>query len=495
MRSIFGLILPVILMATPSLHAAKAGATVAATAVDRILASNISDVAQSVHVVRVSDGTTLYEKNPDQTLVPASVTKVLTSATALSRYSPVHTFKTRFYASERHGPIVSGNFYVKGDGDPFLVSEKLWQLAADIRHLGIQEIRGDIVIDNSLFDGPVRDSSRKGSQNNSRNAYDAPVSAFGLNFNTYAVAVSPGAKAGAPAIVGLDPYPLSNVEIVNQVRTTKGGGKDLSVTRTSTKSGDRITVSGSIALTEPVAKVYRSVGDNVAASGMLLKAFIESAGIKVRGTVAQGQVPAKVTEILAVDSYEMNRIVSGLNVFSNNYIADVLIKRLGASFPRTGSVDGFGQGSYENGVDVIRRFLREDVGIKTPFTLHDGSGLATENRLSARQITQVLTYMERRMDLFPDFLASLPATGWSGTLKKRFGKGDASDLRGMIRAKTGTLTQPVSVAGLAGFFRHPEHGLVAFSIIENGTSGKKQPAIAALRDRQDEVLANFMTQL
>jgi D-alanyl-D-alanine carboxypeptidase/D-alanyl-D-alanine-endopeptidase (penicillin-binding protein 4) len=484
------------LVFTQASFAANAGAPIGAgTAVDKILGGKISDVTQSVHVVRISDGATLYEKNPDQTLVPASVTKVLTSATALSRFTPVHTFKTKFFASGRQGKTVTGNLYVQGDGDPFLVSEKLWQVAADLRHLGIQEIRGDIIIDNSLFDGPARDDSRKSGKNNSHNAYDAPVSAFGVNFNTYAVAVAPGEKAGAPAFVSLDPYPLSNVQIVNQVKTTGSGGKDISVNRTSGKNGDRITVSGTIAVGEPVAKVYRSVGNNVVASGMLLRSFFEAAGIAVKGSVGEGRIPGSAQEILVLDSYEMSKIVSGLNVFSNNYIADVLIKRLGAAFPKTGKADAPGSGSYENGVDVIRRFLREDVGIKSAYTLNDGSGLSVDNRLSARQITQVLAYMETRMDVFPEFFFSLPATGWNGTLKKRFGKGDAMDLRGLIRAKTGTLTQPVSVAGLAGYFRHPQHGLVAFSIIENGNSGKKQPAIAALRDRQDEVVVSLMTEI
>lgn len=496
MRFVLGIFFPVMLAFTQSSLAAKAGAPIGSAApVDKILNGKISDVTQSVHVVRISDGATLYEKNPDQMLVPASVTKVVTSAAALTRFTPVHTFKTRFYVGSRQGKIVSGNLYVQGDGDPFLVSEKLWQVAADIRHLGIEEVRGDIVIDNTLFDGPARDESRKSGKNNSRNAYDAPVSAFGLNFNTYAVAVAPGEKPGAPAFVNLDPYPLGNVQIINQVKTSGSGGKDISVNRSSTKTGDRITVSGSIAIGEPVAKVYRSVGNNVVASGMLLKSFLESAGINVKGGIAEGRVPESAKEILVLESYEMSKIVSGLNVFSNNYIADVLIKRLGAAFPRSGKANAPGSGSYENGVDVIRRFMREDVGIKSAYTLHDGSGLSVDNRLSARQITQVLTYMEQRMDVFPEFFYSLPATGWNGTLKKRFGKGDAMDLKGMIRAKTGTLTQPVSVAGLAGYFRHPQHGLVAFSIIENGNSGKKQPAIAALRDRQDEVLVSLMTEI
>jgi len=462
---------------------------------DKLLSEKELGVSQSVHIVRLNDGKTLYDRNADLALVPASVTKILTSAAALTRFTPVHTFKTRFYVGSRKGNVVAGDLYVRGDGDPYLVSEQLWQVAADIRNLGISEIKGGIIIDNSLFDGPVRNNTRKASAKNSVHAYDAPVSAFGLNFNTYAVAVSPGEKQGAPAFVNLDPYPLSNVQIINQVKTSSSSGKDLAVNRISTKNGDRITVTGTIGLNETMAKVYRSVGDNTAASGELLKSFLNAAGVSVKGSVTEGPIPASAKEIIVLNSYEMRKIVSGLNTFSNNFIADVLIKRLGAAFPRSGVPDVAGQGTYENGIDVIRKFLREDVGIKTPFVLNDGSGLSETNSLSSRQITQVLAYMEKRMEVFPEFFASLPATGWDGTMKKRFVKGDALDMRGLFRAKTGTLSQPVSVAGLAGYFRHPQHGLVAFSIIENGSRGKKQPSIGTLRDRQDLVLANMMTEL
>jgi D-alanyl-D-alanine carboxypeptidase/D-alanyl-D-alanine-endopeptidase (penicillin-binding protein 4) len=101
--------------------------------------------------------------------------------------------------------------------------------------------------------------------------------------------------------------------------------------------------------------------------------------------------------------------------------------------------------------------------------------------------------MESRMDLFPEFLASLPAAGWDGTLKKRLKRtGDPEALQGLFRAKTGTLTEPVTVASLAGYFRHPKHGLTAFCVLENGREGTAQPNLKDLRDRQDRLMALLM---
>jgi D-alanyl-D-alanine carboxypeptidase len=130
-------------------------------------------VSQSVLITRLSDGQVLWEKDADQLVSPASVTKVITSAAALAKFSPVHTFKTTLYhTGTRQNQRVAGDLVIVGDGDPFLISEKLWQLAADLKNMGIKEFAGDLVIDNSLFDEEVRDESRKDSARLSHNAYN-----------------------------------------------------------------------------------------------------------------------------------------------------------------------------------------------------------------------------------------------------------------------------------------------------------------------------------
>ena len=478
-------------------------ANVAFATVAKVLGSGGFAVRQSVLVTRLSDGKVLFEKDPDQLLAPASLTKVVTSAAVLTRLTPVYTFSTPlYYTGTRTGGKITGDLVIVGDGDPFIVSEKLWQLAADLRNLGVKEFTGDLVIDNSLFDDENRDESRQVGLKQSRNAYDAPVSAFGVNFNTYAVAIAPGDKAGQPATANLDPYPLRGVALDNKATTSaavagkKPGKHSLQVTRHAVAGEDeRLEVAGTIAAGAPMQKIYRSVTDDLLASGEYVRAFLLKEGITVRGQVKPGVKPANATLLLTLDSYEMRKIVAGLNTFSNNYIADVLVKRLGAEFPLKGPPEAPGSGSFANGVQVLRDFLTKDVGITTPFTIENGSGLATENRLTARQLSAVLAYMEKHMEVFPEFLSSLPATGWDGTLKKRFGKGEAEDLKGLFRAKTGTLTEPITVSGIAGYFRHPTQGLIAFCVIENGKVGENQPVVTDLRDRQDQVLTAFLNEL
>ncbi len=122
-------------------------------AIDDLVGTS-KNALHSIQFVRVSDGKVLYEKNSSSILCPASVTKILVGAAAFHLYGPPSTIKTQFYLNRANGDLIA-----VGAGDPFLISEKLWQMAADVKNMGIKEISGNIIIDNSLFDGEARDFS------------------------------------------------------------------------------------------------------------------------------------------------------------------------------------------------------------------------------------------------------------------------------------------------------------------------------------------------
>ena len=451
---------------------------------------NSKTTDHGVIFTRLSDGKILYEKNSDQLMSPASVTKIITSAAALSYFGPAFSFKTPLYhTGHLANGRLTGDLLIQGNGDPFLVSEILWQTAIDLRHLGIKSIDGDIVIDTSLYDDEDRDQSRAEGASHSTHAYDAPVSAFAVNFNTVAVAVAPTSK-GSSAILSTTPFPMHSVKLSGRVMTTSGSSDAVSASRTTLKGGAiSLSASGSIGEEAAIKKIYRSVASPVVSAGDYFRGFLEDAGIKVKGKVRTGSIPKSAGLMYEIQGYDMRKITAGLNTFSNNFIADMLTKRLGAAFPPKGEVDAPGSGTLINGIQVLTKFLRDDVGIKSGFTMLNGSGLSTENRLSPRQIVTVLQWMERQGELFPDFLGSLPANGWDGTLKKRIKKADA--LAGMIRAKSGTLTEPIVVAGMAGYFRHPTEGWVSFVMLANGREGKGQPGLLDVRNLQDETLKSI----
>ena len=103
--------------------------------------------------------------------------------------------------------------------------------------------------------------------------------------------------------------------------------------------------------------------------------------------------------------------------------------------------------------------------------------------------------MNDELEYFPEFMTSLPTSGVDGTLKKRFKSPLTKHLKGKVRAKTGTLTQPISVSSLAGYINHKDHGLLAFAIIQNGKRSKNQPNILDLRFSQERALVKILSSL
>ena len=121
----------------------------------------------------------LETKNPNQLFIPASTIKILTSLIALDYWGKDHQFKTDFYFDAKNN-----NLWIKGYGDPFLVSEELDKIVEKIRLAGINELDG-IGIDSSYFSKTIQIDG----QGNSLNPYDAAVGAVAANFNTINIRV------------------------------------------------------------------------------------------------------------------------------------------------------------------------------------------------------------------------------------------------------------------------------------------------------------------
>lgn len=450
-------------------------------------------VDRSFKVVSLRDQKVLHSERESLVLSPASITKLITSAALLNKFSPNFVIKTPLlYVGTKKGDTIHGKIIIKGNGDPLIINEKLWQLASDLKHMGIKKITKGLIIDNSYFNDAIRDSSRKNSTKISTHAYDAPITPFGVNFNTFTVAIYPSDRIGKNAHIQLDPHPVAGVKFIGKIKTVAKNKKSkFKVVRISEDNrGLSLKISGSIAMGSKLQKVYRSVRQPVWSSGEQFRGFLKGASIQLLGEIKKESTPKNAKFLMNLEGYNLGYIVKSLNKFSNNYIADVLTKKLGEeTFPSSKTA------SMEKGVSAINQFLTLETKIKSPFLLKNGSGLDYNNKLSADDLIKVLVYMHSKSELFPEFLTSLPVSGVDGTLKKRFNHKKTKFLKGIIRAKTGTLTKPVSVSGLSGIFNHPKKGLIAFCIIENGKKGLPQPNILQMRKRQDHALANIYQKL
>jgi D-alanyl-D-alanine carboxypeptidase/D-alanyl-D-alanine-endopeptidase (penicillin-binding protein 4) len=442
------------------------------------------NIAVSVEMHRVSDGKRLYSLNPETVLTPASTTKIVLSTTLLAKLGPYFKMQTRFYRTGSFGAgIAHGDLIVVGDGDPFLVSERLFLIASDLRAQGYRKFTGDLVLDNSLFAEEAYSDEQNKGQGCALRSYDAPVSALGVNFNALSVAISPGENVGDPAFASLNPFPLRGVKIKNNIKTVVKANTPIQFDcKVPNKGQWEISLSGQISNTGPVQYIYRVLPDTSLLNGEQIRSLLEQFGITIQGKIREGKVDEKAKLILTYDSKPLSELLKGLGEFSNNYMADMLLKRLAVAQGRVGT--------FSEGVHILEEFLH-GLGIKNSFVLKDGSGLSYQTRLSAAQLTRILLYAAQDFRIFPDFLASLPSGGKTGTLKKRFQFEEVSALQGNIRAKTGRLSSPILVSALAGYFQHESYGLVAFTILHNGVKGKPQPRELDLHRSQESALAYF----
>ncbi len=401
-------------------------------------------------VVSRADGKVLYARDADRPLIPASNQKILTALAALATFGPTHRFETEVLVDalpDAEGAV--GYLAVRGGGDPALTSEDFWRLAADLRRTGLRRVRGDLILDASAFDG-VRWHPSWG-QTSSR-AYHAAVSALTANYGAFAVSVEPAGQKGQAVRASIDP-PVAYLQLVNRATTTSGRKRTLKVDRSAASGVEHVTVSGALPACSDAKTYYRSVLDPTLYAGSVLRLQLEANGIAVEGGVRVAGVPATAESLWVFEGKPLAEIVRLFMKFSNNAIAESLVKAMGAH-------ESDGPGTWQTGLARMRRALA-GLGIDTePLSLVDGSGLSYDNRVTARTLVTALRRGEESFAFGPEFTASLPIASADGTLEKR-----AKDAAGQVRAKTGLLTR---VTGLSGYAKLAEGERAIFSIVVNG---------------------------
>jgi len=421
---------------------------------DQIIKREVPDnVSVSVQVADLETGRVLMEKDPDMALVPASTMKVVTTAAALRTLGPDFTFVTEVLADNVRGDSV-GNIFLKGGGDPYLVSEELFALTRGLRDKGLEQIRGNIVVDDSYFipAPPLDENEKLGPR-----AYHAPYCALSLNFNDIRIVVHPAQRAGEPARLVADP--VSEYAVVKgNVRTVKGD-KPAQVTITKEPAGDGreiISLDGVIGEESPTWNRYVNVASPALYTGEVFKEFLLREGITVAGRVVTDKTPPSATPYYEYKSRPLGLIVYGLNKFSNNVMAEEICLGLGAKVHAA-------PGTREKGIAVIRKHLLDSGVPESNFALSEASGLSRSNRLSASALVKVLLAATRDFTYSAEFMASFGVAGVDGTLREKFV--DAGAKR-RLRAKTGTLR---GVNALAGYGISPDKRIFAFAVIANSS--------------------------
>jgi D-alanyl-D-alanine carboxypeptidase/D-alanyl-D-alanine-endopeptidase (penicillin-binding protein 4) len=209
-------------------------------------------------------------------------------------------------------------------------------------------------------------------------------------------------------------------------------------------------------------------------AAQLFRLDLRHAGVAVTGGTAVGVASTDAVQLANVESPPLSALVRHMDVYSDNFYAEMLLKEIGA-------VQGSG-GSAAAGLAVTRQLLGAAGVPLAGVRMVDGSGLSLLDRWTPRALASLLQTMWRDPDLEPYVLRALPIAGETGTLHYRMRSGPA---HGVVRAKTGTTDNSSALSGFVG-------SRYVFSVVENGRPVRTSNAERS-QNRFAEVLARAAT--
>jgi D-alanyl-D-alanine carboxypeptidase/D-alanyl-D-alanine-endopeptidase (penicillin-binding protein 4) len=378
---------------------------------------------------------------------PASVMKLVTTYAGLDLLGPAFAWSTPVYTegSVQDGTL-NGNLYIKGQGDPKLVLERVWLLLRRVQGLGIRSIRGDIVLDRSAFE--TGDPDPAAFDGRPLKSYNAGADALLVNYKSMVLTFVPD-RGGQSAQVSLEP-PLAGVAMQSSVPIAAGNCGDWRSQLRADYKATRIQFAGSypsacaentwpVAYPEPRSFAARAIGGIWAEMGGQLQ-----------GQVREGRVPAGLAPAFELRSPPLTEVVRDINKYSNNVMADQLFLTLGLQLK--------GRGSYDAARGVVRQWWTERIGGADGLPgLDNGSGLSLDARISAAQLGRMLQ-TAWRSPVMPELMSSLPIVGVDGTLRKRALRSGAT-----AHLKSGSM---------------PESGIAAVAGYVDGASGRRYVLVA-----------------
>jgi D-alanyl-D-alanine carboxypeptidase/D-alanyl-D-alanine-endopeptidase (penicillin-binding protein 4) len=442
-----------------------------------------------------------------QAMNPASVMKLTTTFAALDLLGPAYTWSTPVYVD---GPVrdgtLTGNVYIKGQGDPKLVLEKLWLLLRRLQGIGIRQIAGDIVLDRSAFEVPPADPASFDGE--PLRPYNAAPDALLINFKAVVMTFTPE-RSGNTAVVQFDP-PLYGVQMQSSVPLNRADCGDYrGALQADFSDASRISFGGSYASScgEKVWPMAYADPHNYAARAV--QGLWHEIGGKLTGSVRYGVLPAAVAAtkpMLELTSAPLAEIIRDINKFSNNVMAQQVFLTLGravalgvpgtlsasgeaasneapgAAAARSGSASALSAVSFVNSRAVLQRWWRERISTDEVPVWDNGSGLSRQERISAQGLARLLQVAYRSPSM-SELMSSLPITGVDGTLK-RF----KSKAVGSAHLKTGSLSNVLARAGYVDGASGKRYVLVA---LINHANANTEAASAAMETLVDWVVRDY----
>jgi len=426
----------------------------------------------SVLVVSLEKGDTLFARDENRFLAPASNMKIATTAAALHFLGPSFRYETFVYAD---GPIENGillgDLILYGTGDPG-ISDRFYRNSTDvfeafadeIAEAGITRIEGAVVGDATYFSGP--EVGPEWDPRDLNEWFAASASALSFNENIVTLQILSSARVGFPPRIETIPFGFP-LNVRNRAETVVGRPRpNLWLDRVEPTA--RIRIDGEIQQGGPNIWRRLTVPDPAFFAARALSEVLISKGIGVtaperavhdeaesritgRKSWAPGLLDGEEPWLLAHHtSRELLEYLTVVNHESHNLFAETIRKTIGKVVT--------GEGSFEGGARAVQWFAAKDAGIEaSQLTAIDGSGLSKSNRTSAGVLVGLLQQVAAS-DNWDAFVSTLPEAGRS--LRRMYRTRAARNLR----AKTGTID---GVSALTGIVSTLDGETLLFSILSN----------------------------
>lgn len=395
----------------------------------------VPDSSLSLYVQDLDSGAVILRWNDEIARNPGSIIKLVTTLAALDLLGPAYAWHTDVYVlGDVEDGRLDGDLLIKGYGDPFLVTERVWQLLRQVRQLGIHDIEGDLLIDDSFFYAEDHDPAAFDRQ--PLRAYNVAPNALLMNFKVVRYWFEPQHDSNQVR-VWLDP-PMENLTVDNRLSVAPGAcrGYQRGISISANEALNRMTLSGRF---PGGCKLYAmdrtALSHNEFAYGLFLSLWRESGG-EFLGGWQNVKADDDLEPVIRFPSLPMSDIITRINKHSNNVMARQLLYTL--------SAEVLGEpGTEAGGREVIQRWLEETGLDVKALQLENGAGLSREARISASDMGALLEYAWRQ-PYMPEYVSSLALAGKDGTLRRRF---DDARLHGSAHLKTGSLDDVVAIAG------------------------------------------------
>ncbi len=403
---------------------------------------------------------------------PASLMKLVTTYAALDLLGPAFTWNTPVYVegAVRDGTLF-GNLYIKGQGDPKLVSERLWLLLRRVQGLGVKTIAGDIVLDKSAFENVEIDPSLFDGE--PLRPYNAAPDALLLNFKAVVMTFVPDRTANT-AQIQFEP-PLAGVQMQHSVPLSNGDCGDYrSALKADFSDPAAIRFGGAYPANCGERVWATAYADPKSYATRAVEGMWREMGSKLAGSVRYGSVPATLTRpAFEISSPPLPEVIRDINKYSNNVMAQQLFLTLSLQ-PKSATPVASPVATLAASRDVVQRWWRSSISPDDVPVLDNGSGLSRSERISANALGKLLQ-SAYASPVMPELMSSLPITGVDGTLRGR-----RSAARGSAHLKSGTLRDVTGVAGYV--LANSGKRYVVVMIINQSGAASGRSAIDALLD-------------